>query len=228
VRTEQKPWTTGEIVTACVFALAVVGWIVPGVYSALELPRADVLEDLLSAENVALGVCVLLFLPDEHGKRVMPWKTAVRIDWGIILLFGGGLSLGKQMFDTGLAGEIAGTFVAASGVTDLWTLTALVTVFTIFFTEVCSNTAAANMLAPLVIAMARELEVSPLPPVLAVGIAATCGFMLPVGTGPNALVYGTRKVDQWTMIKVGFFVDVVSAIVIVIALRILCPLFGWD
>lgn len=223
-----RPWTTGEIVTACVFGLAVAGWIIPGVYSALELPRADVLEDMLSAENVALGACVLLFLPDENGRRVLPWKNAVRIDWGIILLFGGGLSLGKQMFDTGLAEAIAGTFVAASGVSDVWTLTLIVTVFTIFFTEICSNTATANMLAPLVIAMARELEVSAIPPVLAVGIAATCGFMLPVGTGPNALVYGTRKVDQWTMIKVGFFVDLVSIVVIFVALRILCPLYGWD
>ena len=118
-------------------------------------------------------------------------------------------------------------FVELTGIESLWTLTAACCVFTIFFTEVCSNTASANMLVPLVIAIAVELEVSPIPPALAVGLAASCAFMLPIATGPNAIVYSTGRVAQPEMIRTGLILNLLSAVLVFGLLRILCPLLGW-
>jgi sodium-dependent dicarboxylate transporter 2/3/5 len=83
------------------------------------------------------------------------------------------------------------------------------------------------MLIPLVIAIAAELEVSPIPPALAVALAASCAFMLPIATGPNAVVYGTGRVDQPTMIRTGVVLNLASAVVVFAAVRVLTPLFGW-
>jgi sodium-dependent dicarboxylate transporter 2/3/5 len=225
-----RPWSRGEIVTAISFGLAVIGWMTPGIFHAADLPGAETVKKLLPGGGVAIvAASVLYFVPDEGTREpVLPWREGVKIDWGLILLFGGGISLGRQMFDTGLAEAIASGFVALTGVSELWTLVVIVTVFTIFFTETCSNTATSNMLSPLVIAIAVELDVSPLPPVLAVGLAASCAFMLPIATGPNAIAYGTGRVEQTTMIRVGFLLNLIAAVLIVILLRILCPLYGWS
>jgi len=237
-----RPWTRGERVTALAFGTAVVGWIVPGVIEAVGGPAARALQgttedgrtfDLLPVGGVALFAASILFavddVPDRDGvrRRVLPWREANRIDWGIVMLFGGGISLGRQMFDTGLAEALARGFVQTTGVEGLWTLTALVTVFTIFFTEVCSNTASANMLAPLVIAVAGELEVSPIPPTLAVGLAASCAFMLPIATGPNAIAYGTGTVPLPAMMRHGLGLNLICAVLVFLLLRGLCPLLGW-
>ncbi len=228
---ERSPrrWSRGEVTTAVVFGLAIVGWIVPGVLKAAGAPGAEAVAAALPGGAVALLAAAVLFaVPDTGaGRRVLPWSDAVRIDWGIIMLFGGGISLGKQMFDTGLAQILAEGFVAITGVSELWTLTALVVLFTIFFTETTSNTATSNMLSPLVIAVAVELGVSPVPPVLAVGLSASCAFMLPIATGPNAVVYGSGRVDMPSMIRAGFFLNVVAAVLIFALLRLLCPLYGW-
>lgn len=227
------PWSRGERVTALAFGLAVVGWVVPGVLGAIGAPGADEVEGALPVGGVALLAASVLFAvpdtPSEDGARrpVLPWAEANRIDWGIIMLFGGGISLGTQMFETGLAARLARGFVDTTGVTDPWLLTAVVIVFTILFTEVCSNTASANMLAPLVIAVAETLGVSPVPPTLAVGLAASCAFMLPIATGPNAIAYGTGQVPLSTMLRTGAVLNAACAVTIFGLLRVLCPLLGW-
>jgi sodium-dependent dicarboxylate transporter 2/3/5 len=224
------PLSRGERVTALAFAFAVVGWTAPGVLVASGHPLGEALERALPGSAVALLATLPLFVcPARAGtrERVLPWSEAVRIDWGLILLFGGGLSLGQQMFDTGLAAALARGFVASTGVRELWTLTAIVIVFTVAFSEVCSNTATSNMLSPIALAIALELGVSPIPPVLGVGLAASCGFMLPIATGPNAVVYGSGRVPQGAMIRAGFELNVASSLVILLLLRALCPLYGW-
>ena len=223
-----SPWSRGEKVTALSFGLAVLGWVIPGVAKAADLPGGVELARALPGGGVALlAASVLFLLSDEKGERVLPWEDAAKIDWGIIMLFGGGITLGTQMLETGLATALSQGFVAVTGVESLWTLTALVTVFTIFFTETCSNTATSNMLTPLVIAVANELGVSPIPPALAVGLAASCAFMLPIATGPNAIAYGSGRVPMTTMLRVGFWLNLMSAIVVFLAIRILCSLYGW-
>ncbi|HJL16488.1 MAG TPA: DASS family sodium-coupled anion symporter, partial [Sandaracinaceae bacterium LLY-WYZ-13_1] len=167
-------WSRGEVVTAIAFGLAVVGWVFPGLGKAAGVPGADALKAVLHPGVVALfASSILFFVPDGRGERVLPWRRAARIDWGIILLFGGGIALGTQLVDTGLAAAMSRGFVALTGIESLWPLTAVACVFTIFFTEVCSNTASANMLVPLVIAIAEELGLPAAPPALAVGLAAS-------------------------------------------------------
>lgn len=223
-----SPSSRGEKVTALSFALAVCGWMAPGILRASGLPGADVVGTMLPAGAVGvLAASILFVFSDEKGVHVLPWPEANRIDWGIIILFGGGLSLGRQMFDTGLAEALSLGFVQVSGVSDVWTLTALVIVFTIVFTETCSNTATSNMLAPLVIAVSDKLEVSPVPAVLGMALAASCAFMLPIATGPNAMVYGTGRITQAGMMKAGFLLNMAAAVLIYLVLRLLLPLYGW-
>lgn len=221
-------WSRGEIATAVAFGLAVLGWILPGAAGVLALPFASELGRLLEPSVVAVvAASVLFFVPDGRGARVLRWEDAVRIDWGIILLFGGGIALGTQLVDTGLARVLSEAFVSGTGVESVGLLIAMCIAVTILLSELCSNTATAAILVPLVIEVSNDLGVSPIAPVLAVGLAASIGFMLPIATGPNALVYGTGRITQTQMIRVGFVLDVVAGAIVFAVVYLLCPLFGW-
>lgn len=228
VRKAGSPWNRGERTTAVALLLAIAGWTVTGLWKASGSEAGIAFAAALPGGAVALLACVVLFIVrDEKNKLVLPWSDATKIDWGIILLFGGGIALGTQMRETGLAQALAESFVASTGIEGLWTLTAVVTVFTIFFTEACSNTASATMLVPLVISVAEELGVSIMPPALAVGLAASCAFVLPIATGPNAIVYGTGRVDLRSMMRTGLVLNLMCAVAIVTLLWVLLPLYGW-
>lgn len=223
------PWSRGERVTALCFGLAVVGWTLPGIMRAAGAPHAEAIANALPIGAVAILAAAPMFLILDEDKEtpVLPWHDAVRIDWGLILLFGGGLSLGAQMFDTGLAAAISQWFLGVTGINSLWGLTAALIVFTVFFTEACSNTASSNMIVPLAIAAAVELDVSPLPPALAVGLAASCAFMLPIATGPNAVAYGTGLLDLPQMMRIGFVLNIVTALALLAVLYGLNIFYGW-
>jgi sodium-dependent dicarboxylate transporter 2/3/5 len=196
---------------------------------AVGAPHAAEVARALPIGAVAILAAAPLFLLREGDEKtpVLPWQDAARIDWGLILLFGGGLSLGAQMFDTGLAAAISRWFLAATGISSLWGLTAALVLFTVFFTETCSNTASSNMIVPLAIAAAIELDVSPLPPALAVGLAASCAFMLPIATGPNAVAYGTGLLELPQMMRIGFLLNIVAALTLLAVLYALSTLHGW-
>lgn len=207
-----RAWSRGEKATMTAFALAVLGWSAPELLAAAGVPGGEALSRALPGGVVALFASVVLFVArDERGDLVLPWREAAGIDWGIIMLFGGGISLGHQMFETGLAEVIARGVVGATGLESALALIALLTVFTIFFTEVCSNTASANMIVPIAIAISVEIGVSPMGPALAVGLAASCAFMLPIATGPNAIVFGTGRVPQHTMMRHGLVMNLCCA-----------------
>jgi sodium-dependent dicarboxylate transporter 2/3/5 len=229
VSTVSSPWSWGEKVTAGCFGLAVAGWTIPGIMRAVGAPHAAEVARALPIGAVAILAAAPLFLfRDEDGRTpVLPWHDAARIDWGLILLFGGGLSLGAQMFETGLAASISQWFLHVTGISSLWGLTTALIVFTIFFTEACSNTASANMIVPLAIAAALELGVSPLPPTLAVGLAASCAFMLPIATGPNAVAYGTGLLELPQMMRIGFLLNIVAALTLLAVLYALSIFHGW-
>ncbi|MDD9935767.1 MAG: SLC13 family permease, partial [Myxococcales bacterium] len=223
------PLSRGEWVTALCFALAITGWVVPGVLKATGSELAGPVGKALPSGAVAMLAASVLFLfKDDSGRQaVLPWEQARKIDWGLIMLFGGGISLGTQMFETGLARELGKGFIALTGVSDVWTLTGVAIVFTIFFTEVCSNTATSNMVIPLVIGITSELGVSPVPPSLGVGLAASCAFMMPIATGPNAIVYGTGHVPLPAMIRVGVILNLMCAVIVFTVVRLLVPAYGW-
>ncbi|WP_053237111.1 SLC13 family permease [Sandaracinus amylolyticus] len=230
-----RAWTRGEKVTALAFVLAVIGWTAPAIAEVAGASFAEAMNDAMHPGAVAVLACLPLFLVPDPAKKndegevppVLPWSVAVRIDWGVILLFGGGISLGTQLERTGLAASIGRWVVEATGATDVWTLSAIACFATVVLSEVASNTAAANILVPLVIAIAQQLGVSPIPPALAVGVGASVGFMLPIATGPNAMVYATGRVPQTSMMRAGLFLDVACLVLVLVLLRLICPLMGW-
>lgn len=224
-----RPWSRGEIVTGVCFGLAVAGWTVPGIMRAVGAPNADAVAEALPIGAVAILAATPLFLilDDDRTTPVLPWHDAVRIDWGLILLFGGGLSLGAQMFETGLASAISHWFLAFTGIDTLWGLTIAMVFFTVFFTEACSNTASSNMIVPLSIAAALELGVSPLLPAIGVGLAASCAFMLPIATGPNAVAYGQGLIDLPQMMRIGFVLNIIAALILLAVLWLLSVAYGW-
>lgn len=224
-------WSRGEIITAVAFAIAVAGWTLPPFLELARVPGAGELTRLLHPGAVAVLACLpLLTIPDPTREdcAVLPWPVASRsVDWGIILLFGSGIALGTQLEETGLASALSQSMVEMTGATDVWTLSFTACATTIVVSEIASNTAAANILIPLIIALARELDVSPIPPALAVGLGASVGFMLPIATGANAMVYATGRVPQSAMMRAGFGLDIACLLVVMAILRVVCPIMGW-
>ena len=222
----------GERNVLGVFIIAVILWILPGIVTILSSADAAIprfFERRLPEAMVALLAAVALFLLPTNlraGQFTITWRQAVRIDWGTILLFGGGLSLGKLMFETKLAEALGTAIVRISGAESVWGLTAVAIVLGIILSETSSNTASASMLVPTIIAVAAGGGMNPLPPVLGATLGASFGFMLPVSTPPNAIVYGTGLVPLREMMASGIRLDVAGAVLIWLGLRLLVPLTG--
>lgn len=161
--------------------------------------------------DTLIALCAVVALPI---LGVIDWKGIVRnTDWGVLLLFGGGITLSTLLIDTG-----AGKFLASS-VADFATgkplivLFLLVSLFISLLTEFCSNTAAAALVVPLMIAVSAEMGIPATPLVLLIGVGASCAFMMPVATPPNALAYATGKFPQITMIKMGLIINIILVFV---------------
>ncbi len=226
------PWTRGQINACVAFGMAVVLWIVPGIIIAVmgvNSPTGRWLAVHLPPEVVALLAAGMLFvLPVQFatGEFTLTWRQATRINWGILLLFGGGLAFGYLMVDTGLARAIGAGFVGGLGAQGVWSLTAIAILVAVLISELVANTATAAMLVPVVIAIAQSAGVSPIPPALGATLGASLGFALPVSTPPNAIVYGTGLVPLGSMIRAGLFFDLLGAALIWVTLRVLCPILG--
>ncbi|MHB8971599.1 MAG: SLC13 family permease [Pirellulaceae bacterium] len=225
-------WTRGQRNCAFAFGVAVVLWVTPGALAAFglgDLPWVKILTGRLDEAVVAVVAASLLFvLPVNWRERqfTIGWSEASKIDWGTILLFGGGLSLGRLMFVTGLAEYVGHTVVAWSGVESLWGVTAMAAALGILLTEITSNTAATNMLVPVVISIAQANGVSPVAPALAACLGASMAFMLPISTPPNAIVYGSGLIPITAMLRFGIVLDLLAFVIIVAGLRVLAPLLG--
>ncbi|OGW06060.1 MAG: hypothetical protein A2Z59_10885 [Nitrospinae bacterium RIFCSPLOWO2_02_39_17] len=231
-RSEMGQWTRGQKNTLFAFAVAIILWILPGIFAVVSGTNSAVykfLDEHIHEEIVSLiAVLILFFTPvDWRDKKfTITWNEAVKIDWGTILLFGGGLSLGGLMFSTKLADFMGNMLIKITGVDTLWGLTAVAIGLAIVITEVTSNTATANMLIPVMISVAQTAGVSGIPPAIGVCLGASMAFMFPVSTPSNAIVYGSGRVPITSMIRAGVILDIISFFVILIGLRILCPLLG--
>lgn len=226
------PVGPGERNAAIAFGTAVALWLAPGGIALVwgtDSPVATWYDRHLPESTVALVAAGLLFLlpVDWPGRRfTLSWEEAERIDWGTILLFGSGLALGELMFKTGLSEAIGHGAVQWLGADSLWTLTAFAIALSIALSELTSNTASATMTIPVVIAIAQSAGVSALPPALGACLGASFGFMLPISTPPNAIVYGSGLIRIERMIRAGILLDLVGFAVIWTGLRILCPALG--
>ncbi len=226
------PWSRGQKNSLAAFLVTVCLWVIPGflaVFWGSASPQAKWYAARLPESAAALiGAGLLFLLPVDWRKRefTISWRQAVDIDWGTLLLFGGGLSLGGLMFSTGLAEHVGQGLLRLSGAQSLWGITFAATFIAIVASEITSNTAAANMVVPVIISVALAAGVNPVPPALGAILGCSWGFMLPVSTPPNAIVYGSGLVPIVKMIKAGFVFDVVGLLLIWAGLRLLLPLAG--
>ena len=216
-------WTTGQTSTAVAFALTVALWVVPG-FLGLFLGAKHPVPAWFAArmpEGVAalVGAVLLFVLPGGPGRRALRWEEAAGIDWGIILLYGGGMALGELSFSTGLAtalGEsLTGWLPNGAGNATIVAAAALVAVVTSEFT---SNTASANIVVPIAMSLAAAAGGDALPAALAATFAASLGFMMPVSTPCNAIVYGTGRIRLRDMMRAGAILDVVGVVTVTAAM----------
>jgi sodium-dependent dicarboxylate transporter 2/3/5 len=225
-RAKLGAWSRGEVNVVAVFTLTVALWVLPGLAALVAGPAgfAATLSELLPESVVALAAVVLLFaLPVRWQERefTLTWKEAVGVDWGTLLLFGGGLSLGGAMFRTGLAEALGHGLTRLTGAESTLALTFVFTPVAILLTEVTSNTATATMLVPLAVAAARATGADPLAPSLACALGCSMAFMLPVATPPNAIVYGSGCISITTMVRVGLRLVVAAAVLVPVLVLLL-------
>lgn len=214
-RAELGPWSAAEVRVANVFVLAALCWSFQPVLSVY-LPG-------LSDAGVGIFAGLLLFLvPDGKGSRLLEWSDVERIPWGVLVLFGGGLSLADAVQRTELAGWIGGLLSGFQAL-PLPLLIFLATLLVIFLTEITSNSATAAAFLPVMGALAVSLGHDPRVLVVPAALAASCAFMLPVATPPNAIVFGTGNIMQRDMIRAGFRLNIVFSVLITAAVLAL----GW-
>jgi sodium-dependent dicarboxylate transporter 2/3/5 len=223
------PLTAAQRNVLAAFGLTVLLWIFPGLLSLAGFDGTAFAKGYAQAvpEGVAamLGATLLFLLPVEWRARrfTLTWEQAVRIDWGIVLLYGGGLALGSLAFSTGLAEAIGRGVTSALPTHSTLVLTAAFTAVAIVLSETTSNTASANMVVPVAIAVAQAAGVRPLEPALGATLGASMGFMMPISTAPNAIVYSSGFVPITTMMRYGFWLDVAGFFVIVAAVMLAAP-----
>lgn len=212
--------TAGERNVLIAALVTMLLWIVPGALAIVwgaDDPRCKTLSAVLPESVAALvGLALLFVLPTDWKRRefTLTWDDAVKIDWGTIFLFGGGLTLGDLMFSTGLAEAIGNGLVSLTHAESMLGITFLFTLLAAAVSETTSNTASANMLVPIAIAVAKAARVNPLLPALGACLGSSMGFMLPVSTPPNAIVYGSGCIPIATMVRYGLLLDVIGVLVI--------------
>lgn len=220
------PWTPAQRLVTAVFSCMVAAWLAPTFARLLAGDEvARLVEERVPESVVALGGAVALFALPASWRPFRPVLTPDcirRIDWGTILLFGGGLSLGSLVGKTGLGEAVGRAALDATGVESMPGLVALSAVTALLLTEFMSNTAAIAVVAPVVHAMALEVGLPSGPPVIAAALSASMAFVLPVSTAPNAIAYGTGLVTVPEMVRRGLLLDGVALVAIVAWVS-----FGW-
>lgn len=228
--------TRGEANTLVAFAAAVLMWTSPGILSIVlgeDSPVVEWMGEHVTEGVAAIFAATLLFLlpvpaGNSSGRRVatLSWSEAVKIDWGVILLFGAGTVIGSLSAETGLAKTLGAGLASGLGVSSLVAITVLAAVIAVLVSETTSNTASAGIVVPIVVPIAVAVGVDPLIPGLVATAAAGYGFMLPVSTPPNAIVYGSGMVPLTKMLRSGIVFDVLGVIILVVGVLLMAPLIG--
>jgi solute carrier family 13 (sodium-dependent dicarboxylate transporter), member 2/3/5 len=231
-RRKLGPLGRGEKNTLLVLALALVGWFLPGVVGVIAGDDSDAYVQVSEAANegiVAIVAAALLFvLPIDWARRkfTLTWNEAARIDWGTVLLFGGGIVLGSMLSGTGLAEEMGKWLSDTFGVSSLFGITIVIVIVAVLISETTSNTASAAIVVPIAISIAAASNLNPTIPALAAIFGANYGFMLPVSTPPNAIVYSSGLIPITRMLKAGAVFDVIGAVLCVAGVTVMANLVG--
>ncbi|SMC69499.1 SLC13 family permease [Kibdelosporangium aridum] len=231
-RAKMGPLSRAEKNTLIAFGITVVLWITPGIIAVIfgnDSSVYDAVSGRLNEGIVAvLGASLLYLLPTDWSRRefTLRWRDAAEIDWGTILLFGTGIIFGSLLASTGLAKTLGQSASNALGLSSTVTITIFAVVLAVIVSETTSNTASASVVVPIIIPIAVAAGANPFIPALAATFAASFGFMLPVSTPQNAVVYGSGAVSITRMIRSGVSFDVLGAILILLGLPIMVSLLG--
>ena len=226
-------WTVAQKNTLLAFLVAVVLWVTPGVLSIFYGNDSEILKSYnkIFPEAIAamIGALLLFFLPTDmkKGQMTLRWRDAVEgVEWGTLLLFGGGLAMGGMMYSTGLSGWIGNQIIyMMGGQPSQLLLVAVFCVMALLLSELTSHTAATNMIGPLAIGAAISAGFSPVPVAVGVALSSSLGFMMPVSTPPNAIVYASGYVPITKMIKSGVIIDFIG--IAIVTIPIVLYLVSW-
>ncbi len=226
-------WTRAQKNTLIAFATAVVLWIAPSIINIFYDSHSDVMTFINSRfpEAIAamIGGLLLFFLPVnlKKGQMTMTWKEGMEgIEWGTLLLFGGGLAMGAMMYTTGLSAWVGtGIKEALGGNPHEWVFVMVFCVATLILSELTSHTASTNLIAPIAIGAALSLGFSPIPVAIGIALSSSLGFMMPVSTPPNAIVYASGYVPITKMIKSGAIIDIIGILLVTIPIVMLLVKF---
>lgn len=206
------PWRSAEKRVLTIFALTALAWMTRaepfgGWRALLNVPTAN------DASVAFLAVTALFLTRDRAGQVLITWKQASNIPWGVLLLFAGGICLAKAFVSSGLS-TLAGDALVALTNLPIYLMILVICLAVTFLTEATSNTATTALLMPILAAAAIAASVDPLLLMVPAAMSASCAFMLPVATAPNAVVFGTEEIPIERMVREGFVVNVVGAVII--------------
>lgn len=208
-----QPWTPSQKRVLIIMSLVIVMWLIRGY-----LPVSE-----LTDHAIALAGGILMFIvpnPVKKGENLLVWEDSKNLPWGILLLFGGGLSMAQGLEKSGVIAWL-GESVAHSDIRSPWIFMAVFTALGLIMTEFMSNVALVNVLVPVLLGIADNLELPPLYLALPVTLAATCAFMFPIATPPNAVVYATGFIPIRDMIRMGLWMNLAAWLVIILYAELL-------
>ncbi len=218
--------TKEEIIVLAVFLLVGFLWVL----SPTLKQHIAILKGISDTGIAMFGTILLFVIPAnwKNGIFILDWKTAVKIPWDIVLLFGGGIAVASGFAKSGLAAYIANQLEMLQGL-DMIIFIAIVTLLVVFLTEITSNTATATLLVPIMGASAVALGIHPYATIIPACVAASFAFMLPVATPPNAVVFGSKAVRMKDMAVAGLWLNLIGTVVIVLFVMYVLPvLWGVD
>ncbi|MBT8132246.1 MAG: SLC13 family permease, partial [Gammaproteobacteria bacterium] len=205
-------WRPEEVRTLTVFAVTAFAWITRsepfgGWSQLLNLPTAN------DASVALLAVVAMFLIPNGHGEKLLNWKTASKIPWGILILFGAGITIAKAFGNSGISVAI-GEALADLRHLPVLLVIALVCLSVTFLTEVTSNTATTALLMPILAAASASAGIDPRLLMVPAAMTASCAFMLPVATGPNAVVFSSGRITIREMAREGFVLNLIGVTVV--------------
>jgi sodium-dependent dicarboxylate transporter 2/3/5 len=219
----------GELYTAFALGSAIFLWLAPGIGELFGAQSGVFRKGYVNDDMVGLCAGLALFVAPidlRRGEFALSWREGAKIDWGTVMLAAGGLSLGALIFSTGLANATGNGIAAVLQSSSPSLIIAVGVLLSVILSEIASNTAAANVTVPLMIAVATSAGIDPVPVALACAFACTFGFMLPVSSGPNTLAYATGEVRIRGMMRHGIALDLIGIAVIWLTVTLLAPLLN--
>ncbi|KHE69703.1 DASS family sodium-coupled anion symporter, partial [Halobacillus sp. BBL2006] len=211
-----------EKIVMTIFSLTAIAWI------SRSFVLVQINENINDTIIAMISAIILFLIPSvsRKGDFILDWETAKGLPWGILLLFGAGLAIATGFQESGLAEWIGTQLTILEGISFILIL-AIVVILVIFLTEITSNTATATMMFPIMASLAQAISVHPYSLMIGAGVAASCAFMLPVATPPNAVVFGSGYLRIPDMAKAGFLLNVVAIFLVTLAIYFYLPMI-WD